>query len=350
MIKKIVVVLIALAFVLSAIAAAFADDVAKEDTKQAPQLASLLPASDGIMTLDVKRLLDEALPQILSGNQPKLNKIMSEVDKIKEKTGFDVRRFEKIAVGVKSKRISPKEIDFEPVLLARGAYDANGLVGIAKIASKGKYKTEKFGNRTIYLFSIKEIAEDNKPQKGGNSITDKAFDKMFKSLSREIAVTSFDSNTLVLGTLDRVKETLDAKTRVSTELMNLVYRKQNSVMSFGMNMPEGTSSFFEIGNEEIDSNIDAIRQLYGSMNIVGSNTVFQMTARTDSSEKAENLQTLVSGLKELGDIFLGGSKGADKQVYSRMIKSLEISQAANEVNFNLEIPQSDIDVLIGEKK
>ena len=56
---------------------------------------------------------------------------------------------------------------------------------------------------------------------------------MFKNLSREIAVTSFDSNTLVLGTLDRVKETLDAKTRVSTELMNLVYRKQNSVMSFG---------------------------------------------------------------------------------------------------------------------
>ena len=117
-----------------------------------------------------------------------------------------------------------------------------------------------------------------------------------------------------------------------------------------MNMPEGTSSFFEIGNEEIDSNIDAIRQLYGSMNIVGSNTVFQMTARTDSSEKAENLQTLVSGLKELSDIFLGGSKGADKQVYSRMIKSLEVSQVSNEVNFNLEIPQTDIDVLIGEKK
>lgn len=351
MVKKIVVVIIAFAFIFSAIAAAFANDVSKKDkTKQAPQLVALLPDSDGIMTLDVQRLLDEALPQILSGNQPKLNKIMGELDKIKEKTGFDMRRFEKIAVGVKTNRVSANNFELEPVLLARGAYDSKGLVGIAKIASKGKYKTEKVGNRTIYIFSIKEIAEENKPKKGGNSITDKMFDKMFNSLSREIAVTSYDNNTLALGTLERVKETLNAKSRVSDQLTDLVYRKQNAVMSFGMNMPQGMSKFFEIGNEEIDSNIDSIRQLYGSMNIVGNNSVLSMTARTNSAEEAENLHTLLSGLKELGDIFLGGSKGGDKQIYSRMIKNTQLTQAENEVIFNLEVPQSDIDVLIGEKK
>ena len=349
MTKKIVVVIIAFAFVFSAFAAAFANG--NEDKKtQAPQLASLLPESDGIMTLDVKRLMDEALPQILSGNQPRLNKIMSEVDKIKDKTGFDIRRFEKVAIGIKTNRISPKDIELEPVLLARGAYNANALVGVAKIASKGKYTTEKFGDRTIYVFSLKEIAEDNKPKKGGNSLMDKAFDKMFKNLGREVAIASFDSNTLVFGTLARVKETLGARSQVNTDLMNLVYRNQNAVASFGMNMPENTSAIFEIGNEEIDTNIDAIRQLYGTFNVVGDNTILSMTARTNTAEDAENLHIVLSGLKEIGGILLGGSKGADKQVYIRMINNSQFTKAENEVLFNLEVPQSDIDVLIGEKK
>lgn len=351
MIKKITVIFIALAFVLSAVAMTFADRTAEEkETAQAPQLASLLPASDGIMTVDVKRLLDQALPQMLSANQPKLAKIFGELDRLKAQTGFDIRRFEQVAVGVKTNRKSATEIDFEPVLLARGAYEANGLVGLAKIASKGKYRAEKVGERTIYIFSVKELVEDNKPKTKGKSLPDKAFDKMFKNLNREIAVTDLDRSTLVLGTPERVRETLGARSRVNGDLLDLVYRNQNAVVSFGMNMPQGMSGFFEIGNPEIDANIDAIRQLYGSLDVAGGNTLLSATARTDSAAKAESLGTLLSGLKELGELFLGSAKGADKQVYVRLIRSSQISQADNEVMFDLEIRQSDLDILIGEKK
>lgn len=349
MVKKIVVLIIALAFVFSAIAAAFANG--GEDKKtQASQLAALLPESDGIMTVDVTRMMNEALPQILSANQPKLDKIMGEIDKFKAKTGFDLRRFEKIAVGVKSKRISDSKIDFEPVLLARGVYDANGLIAIAKVASKGEYRTENFGDRKIYIFSMKEFIEDKKPATSKNSTTGRATYKIMKYADREVALASFDRNTLVFGTIPRVKETLGARSQVNTELMNLVYRNQNAAVSFGMNMPERSSALFKIGNDEIDTNIDAIRQLYGTMDVVGDKTVVSMTARTASVEDAENLEMLISGLREIGGILLGGTKGADKQVYIRMIENTEISKVENEVLINLEVSQSDIDVLIGEKK
>ena len=52
----------------------------------------------------------------------------------------------------------------------------------------------------------------------------------------------------------------------------------------------------------------------------------------------------------VGKALLGGSKGADKKVYSRMVENAKISRTGNEIMLNLQVPQTDINVLIGEKK
>jgi hypothetical protein len=49
----------------------------------------------------------------------------------------------------------------------------------------------------------------------------------------------------------------------------------------------------------------------------------------------------------VGKAFLGGSKAADKQVYARLISNAKFAVKANEVKFDLTVPQSDIDVLVG---
>jgi hypothetical protein len=43
---------------------------------------------------DIKRFLDSALPQMLSGNQPMLDEVRQAIDEAKAKTGIDVRQFE----------------------------------------------------------------------------------------------------------------------------------------------------------------------------------------------------------------------------------------------------------------
>ena len=148
--KKIFALLVVYAFVLNGIGAAFADTTTKE--RQTAQLAALLPASEGVLTLNMQRLLSEALPQILSGNQPMLNGILGKIDEIKDKTGIDLRQFEQIAVGVQSKQLTPTVIDFEPVVLARGSFNAGALIALAKVAAKGKYREEKIGDKTCLCF------------------------------------------------------------------------------------------------------------------------------------------------------------------------------------------------------
>jgi len=58
----------------------------------------------------------------------------------------------------------------------------------------------------------------------------------------------------------------------------------------------------------------------------------------------------LEGLQFIGKAFLGSAKGANKQVYGRMIENAKFTRTANEVKLDLQVPQNDINVLIGEKK
>jgi hypothetical protein len=49
----------------------------------------------------------------------------------------------------------------------------------------------------------------------------------------------------------------------------------------------------------------------------------------------------------LGKAFLGNAKGADKQVYARLIENVKFTALGNEVSMNLAIAQTDIDFLVG---
>jgi hypothetical protein len=346
MINKFSAFIIAFAFVLSGIA--FADTKTKKTNVQNNQLAALLPASDGVMTLNVSRLLSEAVPQVFSSKPQTLGDINSKIDEIRDKTGFDLRQFEQIAVGVSTRQISAGEIDFEPLVLARGKYNSGSLLALAKLASQGKYREETIGTRTIYVFSGREIVGQHKPRTK-NAMIDKIIDKMMNSLSKEIAVTSFDNNTLAFGTAARVRETFETKTRVGADVLNMVNRKPNAVLSFGAKLPSGLSKFIELENDELGTVLDSIRQMSGAMEVSGGNANMSIAARTLKADQARNLHETLEGLQMVGKAFIGGSRGADKQVYARMIEAAQITRSANEVMLNVRVAQSDIDILLGAK-
>lgn len=132
--------------------------------------------------------------------------------------------------------------------------------------------------------------------------------------------------------------------------MDLVFRDQNAVVSFGANMPQNMSGFLELENPEIDKNVDMIKQISGSLNFDGTNTALALSAKTLKPKDAEELGNFLKGIAEVGKILIGSSKGEDKRVYSRMIENAKISNVKNEVMIEIKVPQSDLDVLVGAKK
>jgi hypothetical protein len=316
---------------------------------QAGALVAMLPASDGVVTLDAARFFNNGLPTLLSANQPALAELMAKIESIKAETGIDLRKFESVAVGFAVKPISAKEYDFDPVVIARGDIAAGGLVAVAKLASNGKYREEKIGTRTVYVFSAKDVAQKNAP-KTANSKAAGFIERALNGLTREIAVTSLDANTLAFGSLPRVRQTVEAKTRVDADITGLLLRNPNAILNFAARTPTGLSQFLSLDNDELGKNLSSIRFLWGSMDLVENNAVVRLMARTARADQAQSLFDTVQGLQVVGKALIGGSKGADKQVYARMIDNAKIAKAGNDVTLDLAVPQADIDILVGQIK
>ncbi len=316
---------------------------------QINQLAAQLPASDAVMILDMQRLTQVALPQLLAAQPQKLGEINAKIDEVKTQTGIDLRQFEQLAAGLNFKQTANGKLDYEPIVLARGKYNAAALLALAKVAAKGKYREEKSGAKTLYIFSVKEIMLSNKP-KFKTPKEEEEFNKALRDAPAEISATAFDDNTLAIGAPLRVRAAIEGKPRISQDILMLAGQKLNSIMSFGANVPAGTSKFFKLNdNDEIKKNVDAIRQLRGAVDVNDGNTLLNIGAKTFQTEQARNLEETLAGLQAIGKGFLSGMKGNDKQVLARMVENAKITRVSNEVILDVQISGSDLSLLLGKK-
>lgn len=330
--------------------AAFAGpDTARKAAKQrkTARLVSALPASDGIVIFDTKRFFAEALPKVLAANQPMLGEINAKITEMESQTGIDLRKFEQVAVGIAYKQISPKETDYQPLAIASGDINAGALIAIAKLASKGTYRTEKVGERTVYIFTAKDVVQKvpaNIPPP--SSKIGGIFDSAINSVAKEIAVSALDGGTLVMGTPSRVRETLEGRSHVAADLVAMLSAKDTAVMSFAAKTPNGMSDLLSLDNDELGANINSIVSMSGSLEVAVAGSSLQVLAKTRKPEQAQSLRETLDGLKMVGQAIFGNAKRTDQQVYGRLIKAARIDAKGSEVSFELLVPQADIDILL----
>jgi hypothetical protein len=318
----------------------------KVPAKQVNPLLQRLPESDAVALIDSRRFFDDALPKILAAKQPLLAEINAKLDEIQQKTSIDLRKFDHLAVGVKIAKVSTNNFDCDPVVIARGTFNAGALVGLAKLASNGTYREEKAGEHTIYIFSVKDIAAKHAASQGITGSLENMGDK----LAAEVAVTSLDTNTLAIGTVARVKETLNAKALVPTDLTGLLTPYDHSVMSFAVRTPEGLGNLVPLDNDELGKTLGTIRYVAGSMDINAVAASLQVLARTSSADEAQGVLDTAQGAQQLGLALLGSSKRADRQVLARLVQNAKIAKTGSDVTVDLSIPQSDINALVAMLK
>jgi len=135
--------------VLNMAGSALADTKAKK-TANSAAIVAMLPASDGVVAVDIRTFLGSALPQMLSGNQAMLAEVTKAIEEAKTKTGIDVRQFDTLAAGVSATKIKDKEYDLESVLIARGQVSSGAILAAAKLAGNVKYREEKSARKTSY--------------------------------------------------------------------------------------------------------------------------------------------------------------------------------------------------------
>lgn len=309
----------------------------------------MLPASDGVVTFDVKRFFNDAMPQLLSANQPMLAKIMEHLRMIESKGGIDLRKFEQVAAGVTLKTGTGNKLSADPVVIARGSISTDSLLAAAKKAAEGRFREEKLGDRNVIIFAAKDEAKKNAPAASG-SVSPDIVNSVIDGMPNEIAMTALDSTTLVIGSPQRVLQTIDRTTSVPFEITSLLSNSETSVCTFAMRVPEKMATLVDLDKDELGNNINSIKYMSGSMDVTAAGASVAMLARTAKPEQAKELFDMLQGLQMIGKSFLGGSKKTEHKVISRILDTTKVTNRGTDVMLNIAVAQADIDLLVATIK
>lgn len=301
----------------------------------APTLMSSLPQSDAVAQVKVKQLLSEAMPRIFASNPAKLSEVNASIDRFKEKTGLDPRMFNQVALGVRFTYPSEGVTKVQTVALADGTFSAAGMVAAGRIASNGKYREEKYGDKTIYIFTL----DENIKLLG-----------LFDVRIGELAATPLDTNTLALGDPAGVRSVIDAarsRKRANAELIALASKDPNAVIGFGSNVNEQLIANLDIGNAPIAADLRTLRQVYGSVATTETDLQLFLAARAVNAEAAKNLSNTLEGLTQFGAFFVGRLSGAKGVLAKSALANLKIVSAANELQIRTSVAQAEVGPLLG---
>ena len=299
-----------------------------------PSLLAQLPAADGVMLVDLKRLLGEALPRVFAGDAAKLAQVNAEIDKFKKQTGIDPRSFDQVAIGTRFTSPAEGVTKLNTVALAHGTFNAGVIVAAGRLAAKGQYQEEKYKGATIYIFNI----NDQIKMAG-----------LMNMKVGQLAVCALDANTLALGDLALVHEAIDARSgagRVSNELIQLATRNAGAIIGFGASLPPSFSKNLDVPNDEIARNVAAIRQVYGSIGMTANGFNTLIVARTETAEQAKSLSETISALKQFAPLLSGRVSGAKGKLAQNALESLQVSAQGNELQLKIDLAQTDLSALM----
>lgn len=298
--------------------------------KATPTLLNSLPKSDAVAIVNVRLLLDQALPKMLAENPAKLAEANAEIEKFKTKTGINPRSFDQLAIGLRYTYPQPNISKIESVVLARGTFESAAVVAAGRIAANGQYREEKYKGSTIYIFTL------NQQMKVLG---------LFNLKVNDLAVTALSNNVLAMGTPGTVKTAIDAgkgARGLNQELIALATRDPNAAVGFGGNVSPELLKTVNLGNDAIVKDVSMIRQVYGTVGITEKDVEMFLTARTISPESAKSLGQTMEGLKSLG-AFLVARMPAPKGTAARAaLDNLKITTQGNELQIRTAVGQADL--------
>ena len=302
----------------------------------APNLMSSLPDSDAVAQVKVKQLLNEAMPRMLANNPTKLSEINASIDKFKDRTGLDPRMFQQLALGVRFTYPTEGVTKAQTVALANGSFSAAAMMAAGRVASNGKYREEKYRDKTIYIFTL----DENIKLLG-----------VFDVTIGELAAAPLDTNTLALGDPAGVRAAIDVprnRKNANAELIALANHDPNAIIGFGANMSEQLVGNLDIGNAPIAADLKTLRQVYGSVATTDKDLQLFLGARAVNATAAKSLGDTLEGLKQFGALLVGRLTGARGVLAKSALSNLQIVTDANELQIRTSVAQAEIGPLLGK--
>ena len=297
----------------------------------APQnvIASLanLPEADLLFFINPQRILNEVVPKVMPAKD--VEEMRKGFAMAKQMAGVDPTKVDYIVLAVRVKKPTG-ELNFQPpeiMAVASGDFSSDALMVLARMASQGKLREEKYGNKTLGLMTIDPVVKEAEK----NPIL-KAF--------TEVGVVTLTPNSIAVGSPSYLRAAVDAgegKDRITAETLNSLVRDANALVSvagrpfyafakaFGMHGTEVTAR-----SPKCDTRLG---DFYASMTMDATNFMLRGVVNEDNPDTAKIFSNLFSGILRFA---LSNTK--DPAVQS-LANNIVIAAEGDEVVVRADLPQ-----------
>ena len=298
---------------------------------------SQLPEADALMYINPQRIINEVLPKFLSAKD--LEEMHKGFEAAKTQAGIDPAKIEYLVIAIRFKKPTA-DLNFqapEIMVVSSGDFSAEALMGLARMASQGKLRDEKYGNKTIGLMTIEPIAKESERN------------PLLKSFT-ELGVVALSGNTIATGSPGYLKAAIDAgdgKERINMAALNSLVRDPNALISFA-GSPWGSfaKSFGMLGTETTPRTPrceSKIGDFYAALTMDATNFMIRGVSNADNPDTAKILANLYSGLLQYAT-----SSIKDPGAQS-VLKGLAITAAGDEVLLRADFSQQMVIEMIQQQ-
>ena len=296
-------------------------------------LASL-PEADGLIYVNLRRILNEALPKFLPAKD--LEDMRKGFEEAKKDAGIDPAKNDYLVIAVRFKKPTDN-LDFQApefMVVSSGDFSADSLLALARTASQGKLRDEKYGNKTMGLMTIEPIAKESEKT------------PLLKSFT-EVGIVALNANTIAAGSPGYLRAAIDAadgKGRVSTEALNALVRDPNALISFaGSPWHSFAKSFGMLGTETTPRAARwdmKMGDVYAALTMDDKNFMIRGETNADNPDTAKIVAKLYSAILQYAITSI-----PDPAAQS-LLKALNITAEGDEVLLRADFPQQMVMDLI----
>jgi hypothetical protein len=225
----------------------------------------------------------------------------------------------------------------EFIAVASGDFSSDALMVLARMASDGKLRDEKYGTKTLGLMTIDPVAKEAEKN------------PILKSYS-EVAIVPLNATSIAIGSTAYLKAAIDAEEgnkRISPESLNSLMRDPTVLISIaGSPLTSFSKTFGLLGTE---ANARASRcdskfgDFYASVTMDTSNFMLRGALNADNPDTAKIINSLVNGLLRQA------TSSTPDAAAQTLLKALAITPQENEVMLRADVPQQVVVDIVKER-
>jgi hypothetical protein len=302
-----------------------------------PGSLAALPEADTLIFINSRRILNEAAPKLMPAND--LANMRKTFGDIKQFTGVDPSNVDYVVLALRFKKPTA-ELTFMPpelMAVASGDFSSDSLMVLARMASDGKLRDEKYGTKTLGLMTIDPIAKEAEKN------------PILKSFS-EVAIVPLNATSIAVGSTAYLKAAIDAEEgnkRISPESLNSLMRDPTVLISIaGSPLTSFSKTFGLLGTE---ANARAPRcdtkfgDFYASVTMDTSNFLVRGALNADNPDTARIINSLINGLLRQA------TSSTPDAAAQTVLKALSITPQESEVVLRADLAQQVVVDMIKEQ-